>query len=144
MAAPRSSRATGSMSARVLPATRFVVEVARSQLSYQDVGALVDRARTAAARAIPSHGPVRFVRAVAVPEDGSCLLVFEAADPADVEAVARAALIDVDRVASPITVGAATDEESPLAPGAQELDQHGGCRGGVPAVGDLRVDESRH
>ena len=140
----RSDRVPGSTPTAPPPVTRFVVEVARSRLSYQDVGALVDRARAAAARAIPPHGPVRFVRAVAVPEDGSCLLVFEAADPADVLAVARAALIVVDRVTSPITVGESTDEPAPLAPGTQELDGYRGCRGGVPTVGHIGVDQNEH
>jgi hypothetical protein len=86
--------------------TRFLVELRAPALGFQDVGELAGRAASAAREVTTTDAPVRFLRAVSVPEDGSCLLVFEALDAAAVEDVARRALIDFDRVTPVITLAA--------------------------------------
>lgn len=82
---------------------RFMVEVTRPRAGSIDVAALSDRARDAARQSDPAR-PVRFVRAVAVPEDGSCLLVFEGPGRADVEAVATTAGVSVRNITRVIAI----------------------------------------
>jgi hypothetical protein len=71
---------------------------------YLDIAALANRMRTAVGAMGPAGDSVRFVRAVSVPEDGSCLLLFEAGEEADVEAAVRLVGSEVERVTDAITV----------------------------------------
>jgi hypothetical protein len=83
--------------------TRFLVELRAPALGFHDVAELARRARSAADEAGAGGSAARFVRAVSVPEDGACLLVFEAHDQAVVEDAARLAFGEVARV-SPVIV----------------------------------------
>ncbi len=79
------------------PLDRYLVEVIRPPTGSIDVVALAERARSVAAGSDPAR-PVRFIRAVAVPEDGSCLLLFEGRQRAHVKAAATLAGIGVQRL----------------------------------------------
>lgn len=83
---------------------RFLVELRAPALGFHDLVDLSHRAQVAAASADAAHGPVRFIRAVSVPADGSCLLVYEAATADIVEDAARRAFLDFDRATPVITI----------------------------------------
>ncbi|MGH2786108.1 MAG: nickel-binding protein [Actinomycetota bacterium] len=73
-------------------ARRYVVEV-EMMGGYPDVHELSARVRAAAGAMQVAGTNVRFVRTVFVPEDGACLLVFEAtSEQAALEATAAAGL----------------------------------------------------
>ena len=84
--------------------TRFLVELRAPAIGFHDVGEIARQARSAAGETSAAGSEARFLRAVSVPEDGSCLLVFEALDQAVVEGVARRAFGDVARVAPAISL----------------------------------------
>lgn len=68
----------------------------------------------AAARAIRREGTVvRYVRSIFVPEDQTCLLLFEAGSPAAVQLVTQRAGLDVTRVV------AVMEAAAPRTPGAR-------------------------
>jgi hypothetical protein len=84
----------------------FVVEVGPPRRGHHDVAELADQARAAAAASDPAHR-VRFVRAVAVPEDGWCLLLFVARSKADVQTAMRSGGIGFARLSRPMEAAAA-------------------------------------
>jgi hypothetical protein len=87
------------------PLTRYVVELRRPALGWQDIHLLGNGLR-AAAQELRSHGTaVRFLRTVHVPEDDSCFLLFEARSVVDVKEAVRRATPAVKRVAEVIRPG---------------------------------------
>lgn len=79
-------------------AVRFLVEIRAPALGFHDLADLSRRADAAARETVEAAGPVRFIRAVSVPADGSCLLVFEGPDAEAVEDTARRACLEFDRL----------------------------------------------
>jgi Protein of unknown function (DUF4242) len=76
----------------------FLLEVYAARHDSGAVGSAARRAR-AAAIALASEGPdVRYVRCIFVPEDETCLYVYEADSAETVHEVARRAGLPVDRV----------------------------------------------
>lgn len=80
--------------------SRYVVEL-RCAGDYPDVREIAARARAAAE--VEGSG-VRFVRAIYVPEDGACLLVFEAPTPQAARDVANAAGLEVSKISDALQV----------------------------------------
>jgi hypothetical protein len=86
-----------------LAARRIVVAVRSYRIELRPEGADVLAAAGARARAaaelLAGEGvPVRWVRAVYAPEDGSCFLVLEGGSPAAVAEAGRRAGLDVVRI----------------------------------------------
>ena len=75
----------------------YVVERYRSRSDPDSLRAVADRL-AAGARSATTLGYVRYVHTIFVPEDETCLHLFEADSEADVRAVVRRAGLDVDRV----------------------------------------------
>jgi hypothetical protein len=57
---------------------RFLVEFSPGEAAHEDIRLLSERCRQACERLAERGTPVRFLRSVFVPEDGRCLLVYEA------------------------------------------------------------------
>jgi hypothetical protein len=57
---------------------RYLLELAPRQAGYEDIRSLADRTRQACAALSRDGVTVRLLRSVFVPEDGTCLLVFDA------------------------------------------------------------------
>jgi hypothetical protein len=73
--------------------------LAEVYLAHADEFAAVTSPILAAARAIRREGtPIRHVRSIFVPEDQTCLLLFEASSPAAVQEVTQRAGLHVTRV----------------------------------------------
>ena len=71
--------------------TRFLVELRPARTEYDDIRLIGERCREACARLERDGTSIRLLRSVFVPEDGSCLLVYEAETAsAAADAVARA------------------------------------------------------
>jgi len=68
---------------------RFLIELPHADIGFDQIEAMTRRARQVAERLNEGGYAVRFVRAVGVPEDGSCLLIWEGDSLADVEAAVR-------------------------------------------------------
>jgi hypothetical protein len=90
---------------------RYLLELAPRQTSYEDIRSLAERTRRACAEITHDDVTVRLLRSVFVPEDGTCLLVFDATSaPAVAEAGRRAALpatrlsvlLDLPEVLAPV------------------------------------------
>jgi hypothetical protein len=75
----------------------YVVELYRSRSDSDSLRAAADRL-AAGARNASRQGSVRYLHTIFLPEDETCLHLFEADSEADVRAVARRAGLDVDRV----------------------------------------------
>lgn len=72
---------------------RYLLELVPDRNGYEDIRALMDRSRAACAELALEHVVVRLIRSIFMPEDGTCLLVFDAASaPAIAETVRRASL----------------------------------------------------
>jgi len=72
---------------------RFLLELAPHQTGYEDIRLLAERTRAACTEVSHDDVTVRLLRSVFVPEDGTCLLVFDASSaPAVAEAGRRAKL----------------------------------------------------
>ena len=56
---------------------RYLVELIPAENGYADIRALSDRARSAAGDLSRKGRPIRFLRSLFVPEDGTCYLLFE-------------------------------------------------------------------
>ena len=82
-------------------ARRYVVEVA-VEGGYPDVRRLSTRARAGATASGPR---VRFLRTVYVPEDGVCLLIFEARTADAAREAAATAGLSVRQVSPALTLG---------------------------------------
>ena len=76
---------------------RYLVELARPEAGWQDVQALASRARAAAAELTRTGSAVRFLRAIYLPEDDSCALLFEGPSAEAVRAAGRLAGTEVVR-----------------------------------------------
>ena len=75
----------------------YLVERYRSRSDPDSLRAVADRL-VAGARSTAPRGYVRYVHTIFVPEDETCLHLFEADSEADVRAVARQAGLEVDRL----------------------------------------------
>jgi len=85
---------------------RYLVEVTPPGSGEIDIRDLAARSR-AACVALSSEGiAVRLLRSVFVPEDGSCLLVFEARDAAAVRSASERAGMPIERVSEAISAKA--------------------------------------
>lgn len=80
------------------PPRRYLIELTPHESGFDDIRALTDRARAAAEELARAGSPVRFLRSVFVPEDGSCFLLFEAASVQQAQQAATRAQLAVRRV----------------------------------------------
>ena len=72
---------------------RYLLELVPDKNGFEDIRALSERSRAACEELAREHVVVRLIRSIFMPEDGTCLLVFDAASaPAIAETVRRAAL----------------------------------------------------
>jgi hypothetical protein len=76
----------------------FVVERYRSTSDTDSLRALADRIAAGARRETAGGASVRYVRTIFLPEDETCLHLFEADSEEDVRSVARRACIEIDRL----------------------------------------------
>jgi len=81
---------------------RYLVDVPPPPDGAIDVQGLAARSRKACEAVSGEGTPVRLLRTVFVPDDGSCLLVFEARDPSAVRSASERAGVSIDRVAEAI------------------------------------------
>lgn len=77
------------------PLTRYLVELTPAENGFDDIQTLTARSRVACRDLTRQGTPVRFLRSVFVPEDGTCLLIFEAATAGVVEEAGRRAALRV-------------------------------------------------
>jgi hypothetical protein len=70
---------------------RYLVELERPSLGFDEVQALAVRSRAAARELCEEGAEVRFLRTIVVPEDESCLLLLEAGSASAALEVARRA-----------------------------------------------------
>jgi hypothetical protein len=75
----------------------FMVERYRSRSDSDSLRGIAERLAAGARLASPGAS-VRYVHTIFLPEDETCLHLFEAESEADVRAVARRACIEVDRL----------------------------------------------
>ncbi|MFL5914617.1 MAG: nickel-binding protein [Gaiellaceae bacterium] len=80
----------------------FALELARPAEGWQHLDELILRARNAG-DAQPVGNRVRFVRSVFIPEDETCLCVYQASSVEDVREAARRAQLPSERVVEAIT-----------------------------------------
>ena len=86
---------------------RYLVEVSPPAGGEIDIRDLAARSRAACEALSKEDVPVRLLRSVFVPEDGSCLLVFEASNADAVRSASERAGILVERVSE--AIGAKAD-----------------------------------
>ena len=79
-------------------AARYLVELSPPDGGFDDIHSLGARSRAASEELSRRGTAVRFLRSVFLPEDGSCLLVFEAASGEAVTEACKRAAIGVGRV----------------------------------------------
>ena len=84
--------------------TRYLVELTRPDAGWEDIQALTASLRSAAAEL---GGSVRLLRSVFVPDDGSCLLIYEAPSAAAAEEAARRGEVGIGRVRESLTLSVA-------------------------------------
>jgi hypothetical protein len=77
---------------------RYMVELRRPGLGWNELDAVAARAREAAGELTRQGRPVQFLRSVYVPEDGSCFFLYEGGSAADVRSAAERVGMTVDRV----------------------------------------------
>jgi uncharacterized protein DUF4242 len=87
-------------------ATRYLVELTRPDAGWEDIQAMTASLRSAAEEL---GGSVRFLRSVFVPEDGSCLLIYEAPSAAAAEEAASRAQLAVERVHEALALSVSSD-----------------------------------
>lgn len=68
--------------------SRFLLELERPQLRASEIQALGARSRVVTRELRSEGSTVRFLRAIYVPEDGRCFLLFEGGSASDVDLVA--------------------------------------------------------
>ena len=73
--------------------SRFLMELVPAQDGFHDIQAVSERSRAACEEMAVESKPVRLLRSLFLPEDGSCFLLFEAASASNVEEAARRALV---------------------------------------------------
>jgi hypothetical protein len=78
----------------------YLVELYVSRYDHLSVGRGAERARRAAAELAREGTAVRYVRSIFVPEDETCLLLYEAESLAAVDAAARRAGLTFERIAA--------------------------------------------
>jgi len=76
----------------------FVVERYRSNSDPDSLRAVAARLDAGARQVSPDGAFVRYVNTIFLPDDETCLHLFEAASESDVRAVTRRAGIEVDRI----------------------------------------------
>jgi hypothetical protein len=81
----------------------YLIELYASRAGSAVVEESSRRARAAAQELTAEGEPVRFVRAIFVPEDETCFFLYEAETVEDVERAARRASLDVDRIVQAAT-----------------------------------------
>jgi hypothetical protein len=86
--------------------TAYLVELYVSRHDSASVDRGADRAREAAAELTREGTAVRYVRSIFVPEDETCLLLYEAESVAAVDAAARRAGFAFDRIAAAVAAEA--------------------------------------
>jgi hypothetical protein len=77
---------------------RYLVELQRPELGWPELSTVAGRARDAAAAVTGPGRPVQFLRSVYVPEDGTCVFLYEGRSAADVRLAAEALGVAVARV----------------------------------------------
>jgi hypothetical protein len=77
---------------------RYLVELRPTESGFEEIQALGAGSRAASEELSRNGTPVRFLRSVFVPEDGSCLLVFEGASREAVLQACRRAGIVPERI----------------------------------------------
>jgi hypothetical protein len=77
---------------------RYLIELARPAAGWSELQAVTARARAAADELRAAGTPVRFLRSIFVPEDDSCLLLFEAPSAEAAGTAGRLASPAVERV----------------------------------------------
>jgi hypothetical protein len=77
---------------------RYLVELTPSEGGFDDIQAIGARSRAASKELSRDGTVVRFLRSVFVPEDGTCLLIFEAASGEAVTEACRRAAIVAERI----------------------------------------------
>jgi hypothetical protein len=82
------------------PPGRYLVELTQSKSGFDDIQALAARSRTACDELSREGTPVRFLRSVFVPEDGSCFLLLEAPSAQDAGLAVRRAELGVTGIAA--------------------------------------------
>lgn len=80
----------------------FLVELYVSRTDGAGVEHGAERARVAAEELTGEGTPVRYLRAIFVPEDETCFLLYEAASVDDVREAARRAELPFERVAAAV------------------------------------------
>lgn len=80
----------------------FLVELYVSRTDGDSVERRAARARAAAEDLTREGAPVRFLRSIFLPEDETCLFLYEASSAADVREAARRAALPVERVAEAV------------------------------------------
>jgi hypothetical protein len=88
---------------------RYLVELSLPEAGWQDIDHLIRRARYSADG---SANNVRFVRAIFVPEDGSCYLLLEGASAQAVKEAGRLAGLPFGAVSETLSVPAGGDDPS--------------------------------
>jgi hypothetical protein len=83
----------------------FIVELYRSRTDAATIAADAEGARRAAEELTREGTPVRLLRSIFVPDDETCLLLYEAASAAAVGAAAMRAGLRYERVAEAIEPG---------------------------------------
>jgi hypothetical protein len=79
---------------------RYFVELAPLANGYDDLLALTERSRAACAQLTRDNVNVRLLRSIFLPEDGTCLLLFDADSAPAVEEASRMAALPVTRVST--------------------------------------------
>jgi hypothetical protein len=73
--------------------SRFLMELVPAQAGFDDIQSVSDRSRAACEEMTVESKPIRLLRSLFLPEDGSCFLLFEAASASNVEEAARRAFV---------------------------------------------------
>ena len=81
---------------------RYLVEFHRPDAGWGELQALAARAREAAGQLREEGTPIRFLRSVFVPEDDSCLFLYEALSAEAVGEAGRRAALGVERVSAAV------------------------------------------
>lgn len=78
---------------------RYLVEVYHSGLCAGELPDSADRARSAAREVADEGRPVRYLRAIFVPEDETCFFLYEASSPDAVREAARRSALPFEHIA---------------------------------------------
>lgn len=83
---------------------RYLVELHRPPDGWGELQAVAARARAAAEELRTEGTPVRFLRSVFVPEDDSCVFLFEAGSAEAVGEAGRRAALRIQRVTAAVRI----------------------------------------